>query len=42
MSKSKLAFLTARLCKSSLRYIRNPNTEIAPSSGRDDVKRTAT
>jgi hypothetical protein len=24
-----------------LQYIRNPNTKIAPSSGKDDVKRTA-
>jgi hypothetical protein len=24
-----------------LRYERNPNSEIAPSSGEDDVKRTA-
>jgi hypothetical protein len=25
-----------------LRYVGNPNMEIAPSSGKDDVKRTAT
>jgi hypothetical protein len=24
-----------------LRYVRNPKSEIAPSSGKDDVKRTA-
>jgi hypothetical protein len=33
--------LTARLCKSRSSIRRNPNIEIAPSSGKDDVKRTA-
>jgi hypothetical protein len=33
--------LTADYASQGLRYIGNPNIEVAPSSGRDDVKRTA-
>jgi hypothetical protein len=41
MRKSELALLTASYASQGLRYVRNPNSEIAPSSGKDDVKRTA-
>jgi hypothetical protein len=36
-----LPFLLEDYASQGLRYVRNPNTEIAPSSGKDDVKRTA-
>jgi hypothetical protein len=39
MSKSELTFFTARLCKSRFRYERSPNSEIASSSDKDDVRK---
>jgi hypothetical protein len=39
MSKRKLAFLTARLCKSITLIHEKSKSEIASSSGKDDVRR---
>jgi hypothetical protein len=39
MSKSELAFLTARLCKSRTSIRENSKSEIASSFGKYDVKR---
>jgi hypothetical protein len=41
MSKINLPYLLQDYASQGLRYVGNPNTEIAPSSGKDDVKRTA-
>jgi hypothetical protein len=41
MSKINLPFWLQDYASQGLRYVRNPITEIAPSSGKDDVKRTA-
>jgi hypothetical protein len=41
MSKINLPFLLQDYASQCLRYVGNPNIEVAPSSGRDDVKRTA-
>jgi hypothetical protein len=41
MSKINLPFWLQDYASQGLRYIGNPNTKIAPSSGKDDVKRTA-
>jgi hypothetical protein len=41
MSKINLPFLLQDYASQGLRYIGNPSIEIAPSSGKDDVKRTA-
>jgi hypothetical protein len=40
MSKINLPFWLQDYASQGLRYVRNPNTEIAPSSSKDDVKRT--
>jgi hypothetical protein len=42
MSKINLPFLLQDYASQDLRYVGNPNIEIAPSSGKDDVKITAT
>jgi hypothetical protein len=42
MSKINLPFLLQDYASQGLRYAGNPNIEITPSSGKDDVKRTAT
>jgi hypothetical protein len=42
MSKINLPFLLQDYGSQGLRYVGNPNIETAPSSGKDDVKRTAT
>jgi hypothetical protein len=42
MSKINLPFWLQDYASQGLRYVENPNIEIAPSSGKDDVKRTAT
>jgi hypothetical protein len=42
MSKINLPFWLQDYASQGLRYVGNPNIEIAPSSGKDDVKRTAT
>jgi hypothetical protein len=39
MNKSELAFLTARLCKSITSIREKSKSEIASSSGKDDVRR---
>jgi hypothetical protein len=39
MSESDLAFLTARLCKSISLMREKSKSEIASSSGKDDVRR---
>jgi hypothetical protein len=41
MSKINLPFLLQDYASQGLRYVGNPNTEIASSSGKVDVKRTA-
>jgi hypothetical protein len=41
MSKINLPFWLQDYASHGLRYVGNPNTEIASSSGKDDVKRTA-
>jgi hypothetical protein len=41
MSKINLPFWLQNYASQGLRYVGNPNIEIAPSSGQDDVKRTA-
>jgi hypothetical protein len=41
MSKINLPFWLQDYASQGLRYVGNPITEIAPSSGKDDVKRTA-
>jgi hypothetical protein len=41
MSKINLPFWLQDYASQGLRYVGNPNSEIAPSSGKDDVKRTA-
>jgi hypothetical protein len=41
MSKINLPFLLQDYASQGLRYVGNPNIEIAPSSSKDDVKRTA-
>jgi hypothetical protein len=41
MSKINLPFWLQDNASQGLRYVGNPNTEIAPSSGKDDVKRIA-
>jgi hypothetical protein len=41
MSKINLPFLLQDYASQGLRYIGNPNIEVAPPSGKDDVKRTA-
>jgi hypothetical protein len=41
MSKINLPFWLQDYASQGLRYVGNPNIEIAPSSGKDDVKRTA-
>jgi hypothetical protein len=41
MSKINLPFWLQDYASQGLRYVRIPNTKIAPSSGKDDVKRTA-
>ena len=41
MSKIILPFLLQDYASQGLRYVGNPNIEIAPSSGKDDVKRVA-
>jgi hypothetical protein len=41
MRKSELAFWLQDYASQDLRYVRNPNSEIAPSSDKDDVKKTA-
>jgi hypothetical protein len=42
MSKINLPFWLQDYASQGLRYVGNPNIEVAPSSGKDDVKRTAT
>jgi hypothetical protein len=42
MSKINLPFWLQDYASQGLRYAGNPNIEITPSSGKDDVKRTAT
>jgi hypothetical protein len=42
MSKINLPFWLQDYASQGLRYVGNSNIEIAPSSGKDDVKRTAT
>jgi hypothetical protein len=41
MSKINLPFLLQYYASQGLRFVGNPNIEIAPSSSKDDVKRTA-
>jgi hypothetical protein len=41
MSKINLPFLLQDYANQGLRYVGNPNVGIAPSSGEDDIKRTA-
>jgi hypothetical protein len=41
MSKINLPFWLQGYASQGLRYVGNPNIEVAPSSGKDDVKRTA-
>jgi hypothetical protein len=41
MSKINLPFWLQDYASQGLRYVENPNVEVAPSSGKDDVKRTA-
>jgi hypothetical protein len=41
MSKINLPFWLQDYASQGLRYVENPNIEVAPSSGKDDVKRTA-
>jgi hypothetical protein len=41
MSKINLPFWLQDYASQGLRYVGNPNVGIAPSSGEDDVKRTA-
>jgi hypothetical protein len=41
MSKINLPFWLQDYASQGLRYVGNPNIETAPSSGKDDVKRTA-
>jgi hypothetical protein len=41
MSKINLPFWLQDYASQGLWYVRNPITEIAPSSGKDNVKRTA-
>jgi hypothetical protein len=41
MSKINLPFLLQDYASQGLRYVENPNIEVAPSSGKDDVKRAA-
>jgi hypothetical protein len=41
MSKINLPFWLQDYASQGLRYVENPNIEVAPSSDKDDVKRTA-
>jgi hypothetical protein len=41
MSKINLPFWLQDYASQGFRYIGNPDIEVAPSSGKDDVKRTA-
>jgi hypothetical protein len=41
MSKINLPFWLQDYASQGLRYVGNPNIEVVPSSGKDDVKRIA-